>query len=120
MNIEQFRDCCLSVRGAEESTPFFDRTVLAFKVMGKMFCYMPIEPKDGVLRAYMKCDPDRSVELRERFDGVNSDTFKTLMWNWITLESDVPDQLIEELIRHSVDEVIKNLPKYKQEEYNLA
>ncbi len=117
MNIEQFRECCLAVKRAEESTPFLDRTVVAFKVMGKMFCYMPLEPKDGVMRAYMKCDPERSVELRERYAGINPDTFKTLMWSWITLQSDVPDELIEELVRHSVDEVIKRLPKKKQEEY---
>ncbi len=117
MNIEEFREHCLSVKGAEESTPFLDRTVFVFKVMGKMFCYMPLEPKDGLFRAYMKCDPDRSAELREKYNGVNADMFKTLMWNWITLESDIPDVLIEELVRHSVDEVIKKLPKKKQEEY---
>ncbi len=39
------------------------------------------------------------------------------MWNWITLESNVPDDLIAELVRHSADEVIKKLPKKKQEEY---
>jgi hypothetical protein len=33
------------------------------------------------------------------------------------LESDVPDDLIKELIRHSIDEVILKLPKKKQEEY---
>lgn len=39
--------------------------------------------------------------------------------HWITvyLEGDVPDKLIKELISHSVEEVIKKLPKKKQEEY---
>ena len=30
----------------------------------------------------------------------------------------MPDKLIKELIRHSAEEVIKKLPKRKQEEYN--
>ena len=39
--------------------------------------------------------------------------------HWITIyqESDVPDSLIKELINHSIEEVIKKLPKKKQQEY---
>ena len=39
--------------------------------------------------------------------------------HWITiyLESDVPDSLIKELINHSIEEIIKKLPKKKQQEY---
>ncbi len=117
MNIEQFRECCLAVKGAEESTPFLDRTVVVFKVMGKMFCYMPLEPRDGVMRAYMKCDPDRSVDLRDRYAGFTETEFRTPLWNAVALESDVPDDMIEQLVRHSVDEVIRRLPRKKQEEY---
>ena len=38
-------------------------------------------------------------------------------WITIYLESDVPDSLIKELINHSIEEVVKKLPKKKQEEY---
>ena len=119
MNIEEFREYCLSIKGSTESLPFLKHNVLVFKVMGKMFAYIPLEPKDGVFRADLKCHPDRSVELRERYDGITKTDFKTLLWNLVTLESDVPDELIRELIRHSVEEVIKKLPKKKREEYNL-
>ncbi len=117
MNIEEFRTCCLSVKGAVEAVSLQTSKILTYKVMGKVFVYLEPEPDDGAVRAYMKCDPDRSVELRERYDGINPDTFKTLMWNWITLQSDVPDDLIAELVRHSADEVIAKLPKKKREEY---
>lgn len=117
MNIEQFREHCLSIKGATESLPFLGHNVLVFKVMEKMFAYIPLSPKDGVFRADLKCDPERSIELRERYYGISETDFKTPLWNLITLESDVPDCLIEELIGHSVDEVIKKLPKRKQEEY---
>lgn len=117
MNIEQFRICCLSIRGSTESLPFRADTVLAFKVMDKMFAYIYLEPKDGIFRANLKCDPERSEKLREKYRGITETDFKTSMWNLVTLDSDVPDDLIEELIRHSVDEVVKKLPKRKREEY---
>jgi len=65
----------------------------------------------------LKCNPDKSVELREKYHGITETDFKTPLWNLVSLESDVPDELIKELIRHSVDEVILKLPKKKQEEY---
>jgi len=87
--------------------------------MGKMFAYIPLEPKDGVFKVDLKCNTDKSVELREKYNGITKTDFKTLLWNLVTLESDVPDELIKELIKHSVEEVIKKLPKKKQEEYKL-
>lgn len=69
MNIEEFREHCLAVKGAEECFPF-DDTVLVFKVMGKMFAFISIAPRDGRFKANLKCDPERSVDLRERYDGV--------------------------------------------------
>ncbi|MDR1678643.1 MAG: MmcQ/YjbR family DNA-binding protein [Prevotellaceae bacterium] len=117
MNIEEFREYCLSIKGADESLPFLHHNVLVFKVMGKMFAYIPLAPKDGIFKADLKCDPDRSMELRKKYHGITETDFKTLLWNLVTLESDVPDSLIIELIRHSADEVIKKLPKRKQEEY---
>lgn len=117
MNIEELRDYCLSIKGSSECTPF-DETTLVFKVMDKMFAYVSLEPKDGVFKVNMKCNPDRSIDLRERYDGILRGIHtQSLMWNSVCLGSDVPDNLIRELIRHSVDEVIKKLPKRKQEEY---
>lgn len=117
MNIEEFREYCLSVKGSTESLPDDRNNILGFKVMEKVFAYIPIEPKDGVFRANMKCNAERSVELRERYNGVTETSYKTILWNQITLDSDVPDELIRKLIQHSADEVIKKLPKKKQAEY---
>lgn len=117
MSIEEFRECCLSIKGSSESLPFVGHNVLVFKVMNKMFAYISLEPKDGIFRANLKCNPERTIELRERYYGVTETDFKTPLWNLVTLESDIPDSLIKELIRHSADEVIKKLPKRKREEY---
>lgn len=117
MNIEEFREYCLSVKGTSESLPFLGHNILVFKVMGKMFAYIPLEPKDGMFKADLKCDPERSLALRDKYNGIEQTDFKTLLWNLVSLASDVPDELIRELIRHSVDEVLKKLSKRKQEEY---
>ena len=85
-----------------------------------MFLYIGLEPRDGRFKADMKCSPERSAELREQYAGITHGTHtKGLMWNSVYLDSDVPDKLICELILHSVDEVIKKLPKKKQEEYKM-
>jgi len=115
MNIEEFRENCLTIKGSSESMPFPKHNIIAFKVMDKMFAYIPLDPVDGVFKANLKCNPDKSVELREKYDGITETDFKSLLWNLVTLESDVPNKVIVELIKHSAEEVVKKLPKNKQE-----
>lgn len=118
MNIEEFREYCLSVKGASESLPFLGHNILVMKVMNKMFSFIPLEPKDGRFVANLKCDPERSVQLREEYAGIGPGHHpSTLLWNGVDIDSDVPDALIVELIHHSVDEVIKKLPKVQRERY---
>ncbi|MDR1668121.1 MAG: MmcQ/YjbR family DNA-binding protein [Bacteroidales bacterium] len=117
MNIEDLRNYCLLVRGSSESTPFIDNRILVFKVMDKMFAYIDLEPEDGRFSVCLKCHPEKTVELREKYNGIVETPFKSLMWNAVYLESDVPDKLIGELVSHSVEEVIKKWPKRKREEY---
>lgn len=117
MNIEEYREYCLSVKGATECMPFGEHT-LVFKVMDKMFTFATLRPKDGRFWADMKCAPEKSAELVERYEGIFWGPFSDKK-HWITvyLEGDVSDKFIKELISHSVEEVIKKLPKKKQEEY---
>lgn len=118
MNIEEAREACLSVKGATEGFPFGE-DVLVYKVMDKMFAYMALDSKDGEFWLNVKCDPERAIDLREHYSGIMPGYHSNKKyWNTIVLESDVPDALIVELIQHSVDEVIKKLPKVKQAEYN--
>jgi predicted DNA-binding protein (MmcQ/YjbR family) len=119
MDIETFRNCCMAIKGATEGFPFIDTNVLVFKVMNKMFAYIDLAPRDGRFRACMKCDPERSLPLRERYAGIIPGFhISHTAWNTVYLDYDVPDTLIGELIRHSADEVIKKLPKWKQKEYH--
>ncbi len=118
MNIEELRAHCLAVRGVEECTPFGE-DVMVYKVMGKMFAFFQLTPKDNDHFIVLKCDPDRTLELRERYQGVKKGYYagNNLLWNSVYIGRDVADKLIVELINHSVDEVIKKLPKKKQQEY---
>lgn len=117
MNIEEAREYCLSIKGAEECTPFDDIT-LVYKVMGKMYACLSLEPMPDGFTIILKCEPERSVELRENYMGIIPGYhFNKKHWNSVYLEKDVPKDLIRELINHSVEEVIKKLPKKLQVEY---
>lgn len=118
MDLSTLREHCLAVKGATESLPFLHHNTLVFKVMEKMFCMAALEPSEGIFWADLKCDPVRSVELREKYTGVGPGHVKsTLLWNRIILESDVPDSLIIELIRHSAESVLEKLPVSRKEIY---
>jgi len=117
MNIEEFRDYCLSKKGVTESFPF-DVQTLVFKVMGKMFALSGLEHQPA--RANLKCDPERSIELREEYDGLIYGAFhmSKLHWNTVELEMNLPCQLVVELIDHSYDLVVKGLTKKLKKELN--
>jgi len=118
MNIEQLREECLKIKGAEECFPF-DEDTAVFKVMGKMFAFVGLAPKNGEFLVSMKCHPERSADLRERYEGITKGFYcgDTLKWNSVYLSRDVPDKLIAELIQHSADEVIRGLSKKLQKAY---
>ena len=110
MNIEAFRIYCLAKKGVTESFPF-DEETLVFKVMGKMFALTGLEYNPA--RANLKCDPERSVELREEYDGLIYPGYhmSKLHWNTIELERNLPESLIRELIDHSYDLVVAKLTR---------
>ena len=120
MNIEEMREVCLSVKGATESFPFGD-DVLVYKVMGKMFAYISLEPFEEGFGLCLKCNPEKAIELRERYTSVIPGYHSNKRhWNTIFLEGDMPDKEIAAWVSHSAEEVIKKLPKKQQEEYNNA
>lgn len=118
MNIEELRDSCLAVKGAEECSSLGD-DLISYKIMNKVFAFFLLNPKGGEHFVVLKCDPDRTVELREKYQGITKGfyTGDTLMWNSVSIQKDVPDVLIAELIEHSAEEVVRKLSQKKQEEY---
>jgi len=117
MDIEELRKYCLSVKGTKECFPFGEDT-LVYKVMDKMFAYMGLEHRDEGFMICLKCDPEKAVVLREKYDCVKPGYHSNKKyWNSIYLEHDMPDDELKYWINHSVDEVIKKLPKKQQDAY---
>lgn len=117
MNIEELREYCLSIGGAEECFPF-DDTVLVFKVENKMFAYISIIPEDDGFRVNLKCDPDLAIELREKYESVIPGYHANKKyWNTVYLDGDMENDEIKSWVDHSVEEVLKKLPKKQREAY---
>lgn len=113
MYIDELREYCLSKAFTEEAFPF-DEDVLVFKVRGKMFALISLSEPDSV---NLKCDPACATELRERYEGVQPGYhMNKKMWNTVSLQSDVDEALLRNLIDHSYAEVVKGLPKKIQRE----
>ena len=66
MDILELREYCLALPLAEETTPF-DEMTLVYKVAGKMFLLTDMADFRWI---NVKCDPDRAVELRDRYAEV--------------------------------------------------
>ena len=118
MHIEQLRDFCISKKGVTEHFPFDDVT-LVFKVMGKMFALTSLNNwEKGEEKINLKCDPDRSEELRVEYEGVNPGWhMNKRLWNTVTINSsDVSVDLVKELINHSYDLIVKGLTKKLKQE----
>ena len=109
MNIEEVRAYCLSLKGVTESFPI-DETTLVFKVLGKMFALVGLEKMP--LQINLKCDPERSLHLREEYDGIIIPGYHMNKMHWNTLHVDrLPGNLVTELIEHSYHLVIAKMSK---------
>lgn len=114
MNIEQFRNYCLSKKHVTESFPF-DDVALVFKVADKMFALTGLNSQPAT--ANLKCDPEKAIQLREEYSEIIEGYHMSKKhWNTITIEGNLPNKLIEELIDHSYNLVIKGLTKKLQKE----
>jgi len=110
MNIEGFRDYCLSKKGTEETFPF-DEVTLVFKVMGRMFALTGLDSE--VFTVNLKCSPDWALELREAHpDAILPGWHMSKKhWNTVHFESGLEESFLLKLIDHSYDLVVKGLPK---------
>ncbi len=109
MDIETFREYCLVKKGVTEEFPF-DEVTLVFKVMGKMFALTGLDADEP--SANLKCDPDRSLELRDEHpDIIAGYHMNKKHWNTVYLERELDDSLIRELIDHSYELVVMGLTK---------
>lgn len=91
--------------------------VLIYKIMGKMFAILSVRGEQFVI---LKCDPFRAEMLRETYSGIGHRShLDPRFWISVALDADVPAEEIEELVRHSRDQVAATLTRKQREELAL-
>jgi predicted DNA-binding protein (MmcQ/YjbR family) len=117
MNIEEVREYCLSLKGTTEDMPFEDK-YLMFRIFDKWFAVIPL--LDLELKLFLKCAPALAIDLRERYRCVEAAWhFNKKYWNSIVLNRYMDDETVRHWILHSLEEVVKKLPKKLQLEYEM-
>jgi predicted DNA-binding protein (MmcQ/YjbR family) len=114
MNIEDFRDYCLAKEYVTEGFPF-NETTLVFKVCGKMFALCGIDPFEYT---NLKCDPERAIELREKYSAVKPGYHMSKVhWNSVYFQQDLPHKEILKLVDNSYDLVLDSVSKKQQQKW---
>jgi predicted DNA-binding protein (MmcQ/YjbR family) len=114
MNIEEFRDYCLSKNHVTESFPF-DEETLVFKVAEKMFALTSLERHPVTVN--LKCDPEKALELRDEHEGISPGYHMSkIHWNTVTIDGGLSNKLIRELTDDSYNLVVKGMSKKQQKE----
>lgn len=108
MNIELIREYCLKKKFVTEGLPF-DDVSLVYRVMGKIFVIASLETPVFI---NLKCDPEKAVELREKYDCVKPGWhMNKIHWNSVYIDNSIHDELIYEWIDHSYDLIVSKLKK---------
>lgn len=109
MQTDFFREYCLQKPGVIEDMPFGEDN-LVFKVGGKMFALVALDEVPAA--ANLKCDPDRALELRDRYEEVRPGYHMNKKhWNTVVIDGGIPDAEVRAMIDHSYDLVVRALPK---------
>lgn len=112
MNIEEFRNYCISKKNVSEDFPFDEQT-LVFKVMGKMFALCDTHL---FISINLKCEPTFSDELREQYVGITPGYHMNKKhWNTIIADGSASEKQLRDWIDHSYDMVVKGLTKKEKE-----
>lgn len=106
MDIEKFREYCLSLGDVTEKTPFgkfaarFD-SVLVFYVCGHMFCMFDMDDFTGVT---VKGTPERIAEIHETRASCSSHrNMSKKYWIELKFEGDITDSEILDMVRESYE-----------------
>jgi predicted DNA-binding protein (MmcQ/YjbR family) len=117
MNIEDYRDFCLSLPGTTEETPFGPDT-LVFKVGGKIFALTNLQTFASF---NVKCDPEHAVELRERYDYVLPGFHMNKKhWNTILVGTGATGAQMRQWLTESYQLIVAALPKAVRAELEEA
>ncbi|MFF0224504.1 MmcQ/YjbR family DNA-binding protein [Streptomyces sp. NPDC004629] len=110
MTPKELREFCLSFNASVEDFPFNPETSV-FKVLGKLFALTNLGATP--LTVNLKCDPEDAARLRGEHPGliVPGWHMNKRHWNTVTVDGELPDRLVQELIEDSYDLVVAGLPR---------
>ncbi|MFF8968547.1 MmcQ/YjbR family DNA-binding protein [Streptomyces sp. NPDC014995] len=110
MTPQELRAFCLSFTAAVEEFPFRPE-ISVFKVGGRLFALTTLDARP--LTVNLKCDPEDAVRLRAEHPGLIAPGYhmNKRHWNTVTVDGDLPDRLVRELIEDSYDLVVAGLPR---------
>ena len=112
MTPDELTAACLHLNGAAETFPFGAETSV-FKVEGRMFALSALDA--APLSVSLKCDPDRAVQLRDRYPAITGGYHLSKRhWNTVVLDGSVPEALVREMIEDSYDLAVAGLPRHGQ------
>jgi predicted DNA-binding protein (MmcQ/YjbR family) len=111
VDLETFREYCLAKSNVAEGMPF-GADVLVFKVGGKIFALASLD--DIPPRVNLKCDPERALDLRDRYEEVQPGYHMNKKhWNTVELGGRIPGGELRAMIDHSYQLVATRVRKRK-------
>jgi predicted DNA-binding protein (MmcQ/YjbR family) len=106
---DQVLERCGRFPGAVEDYPFGDG-VAVFKVGGRMFAVVSLDGDPGSMN--LKCDQGLALELRAMYPAVRPGYHQNKRhWNTVELDGSIDDDELIEMIEHSYELVVKQLPR---------
>jgi len=116
MNLEDYRNYCLSLPHVTEAMPFGENT-LVFKIGDKLFSLTDIEMFESV---NLKCEPELAIQLREQYSGVLPGYHMNKKhWNTVKTNGSISDDLLKQWTLDSYELVRKGLPAKIREQLNV-
>ena len=126
MNRDDVAQLCASLVGAWPDSPW-DEDDLVYKLgprnaegggkgAGKIFCFLGGGTTEGRPHAItIKCDPAIVPALHQQYEAVKLPRYLNKShWLAVTLESDLPDDELEELIIDSYQRILNSFSKRQQ------
>ena len=112
MGPEEISALLLGLPEVTEEEPFAPG-VPVYKVAGKVFAIFQPEPP---ARITLKCDAARALHLRDEYPAiVPGYHVNKRLWNTVSLDGSVPDDLLGELMHHAYEQAAAGLRKADRE-----
>lgn len=111
LSIDDLREMCSALPRVTSDFPF-DADTLVFRIHGKIFALMSVNPRGAPPSITLKCEPTFAEMLRSTYDAVTPGYHMNKRhWNTVVVDGTMPPPEIEDMIDHAYRQVLKSLPK---------